>query len=402
MPESRIPKSNAEPVRVSAADGSVDVLLIANRVGVGGLPRYMAEHAAAMVRLGLRIEVIIPESPGAEFVAERLARIGAEYGFTPGVSVPESIDAVSLWKAIRRHRPSLVRLCTGKAPPDTRLALGAAMTRVPLLESMHLPPSRPAKPMQRAFYALRPKGRYLATNNTVGMHEQALASAPALKDRMVHLSEGVDLTLFRPRSGEREPGPLRLISVSRLDEDHKDIATLIDAAGLLHTRGIGFELTIVGDGKDREALERKAGEAGLLDSGRIRFVGWVEDVPGMLASSDIFVNSTKFESFGRTNIEAAACGVPVVASRVIGCTESVSDGVNGVLVEPGDSNALAEAICTLIEDDGLRARYGADGVRFATGFSMLSHTRRVIELANARLGTGIRLPEDQSPSAIER
>lgn len=402
MPAPPQPKSSTAHGKASMGGPPVDVLLVANAIGVGGLPRYMAEHAAAMVRLGLRLAVVIPESEGARFVAERLAGLSDHEGEKPLVSIPESINAMSLRRVIRQHRPQLVRLCTGKAPPDTRLAAGVAVTGVPLLESMHLPPSRPAKVMQRLFYRLRPKGRYLATNNTIGMHEKALASAPSLRDRMVQLSEGVDLKLFRPTAHERRTGPVRLISVSRLDEDHKDIATLIDAAAELRDQGIAFELTIVGDGKDRGALERRAREAGLIEAGRVRFVGWVEDVPGLLGESDVFVNSTRFESFGRTNIEAAACGLPVVASRVIGCVESVSDGRNGVLVEPLSASALAGVLRAMIEDPERRAKLGAAGVRFAAGFSMLSHTQRVIELANERLGTGLIIVADQPSSTIER
>jgi glycosyltransferase involved in cell wall biosynthesis len=258
-----------------------------------------------------------------------------------------------------------------------------------MLESMHLPPSRPSKIMQRLLYRARPKGRYFATNNTQGMHEQVIASAPALQHRMMQLSEGVDLSLFKPSEEPRPPGPVRLISVSRLSESHKDISTLIDAASLLRDRGIEFELTIVGDGEDKALLERRADDAGLIQTGTVRFIGWAEDVPGLLATSDIFVNSTHFESFGRTNIEAAACGLPVVASRVIGCVESVSDGDNGVLVEPANPNALANTLQELIEQPEKRRRLGEAGVRFAAGFSMLAHTRRIVEIANQRLGAGL-------------
>jgi len=361
-----------------------DVLLVSTPIGVGGLPRYMAEHAAAMVQLGLRLDVLIPESSGARFVAERLDRQLAEHEFAPRVQIPKTLNALSLWSHIRRERPTLVRMCTGKAPPDTRLSIGVVLSGVPMLESMHLPPNRRAKVMQRLFYHLRPKLRYLATNNTQGMHEQVMASAPMLRDRMVQLSEGVDLSLFRPSGEPSGPGPIRLISVSRLNENHKDISTLIDAAALLRDRDVEFELTIVGDGEHKAMLERRAEDAGLVEAGFVRFVGWVEDVPGLLAAHDIFVNSTRFESFGRTNIEAAACGLPVVASRVIGCVESVSDGVNGLLIDPGDPGALAKTLEELIGDPEMRRCLGEAGVRFAEGFSMLEHTRRLIEIASQR------------------
>lgn len=386
-------KSDDPPAVDPSPQRAFDVLLVSNPIGVGGLPRYMAEHAAALVQLGLRLDVLIPDSPGARFVEERLAQLHTEPGLAPRVQTPDSLSAISLWRHIRREPPALVRMCTGKAPPDTRLSLGVVLSGVPMLESMHLPPNRRAKAMQRLFYRLRPKQRYLATNNTQGMHEKVTASAPALHHRMMQLSEGVDLTLFKPSGQTRRSGPIRLISVSRLSESHKDISTLIAAASLLRDRGIEFELTIVGDGEDKAILERRAADEGLIENGRVRFVGWVEDVPGLLGASDIFVNSTHFESFGRTNIEAAACGLPVVASRVIGCVESVSDGENGVLVEPAHANALANTLQDLIEHPDKRRSLGDAGVRFAQGFSMLAHTQRVIEIANQRLNIDLSVAE---------
>ena len=94
----------------------------------------------------------------------------------------------------------------------------------------------------------------------------------------------------------------------------------------------------------------------------IKFVGYVDrDKPLYYKASDIFVLPSLSESFGIVNLEAMACGVPVVASKVGGIPDVVKDGWNGLLVPPGDSEALANAIIYLLENEDIRERMGKNG-----------------------------------------
>jgi glycosyltransferase involved in cell wall biosynthesis len=346
------------------------------------MTRYLIEHARAMAALDKRVEVLVPESAGAWLIAERLAGVeGAS------VEAPGRLMRVDLWRRLRARRPAFVRLCTGKAPPDTRLAMSVALVGVPMVESLHLPTSRRVSMGRRLGYRLRRDGLYLCLNNTKMMDERLRAQVPGLAHRMVFEQEGVDLEAFEPGGGSEGTGPIRFVSVGRLDESQKDVGVLIEAAAVLRSRGLEFEVTVAGDGADRGSLEGRARELGVEDV--VRFAGWTEDVPGVLRKHDVFVNATKFESFGRTNIEAAACGLPVIASRVIGCVESVEDGGNGLLVKPGDAGTLADAMERVAQDDALRERLGARGPAFAAQFSMRAHTERVLALARERLGVKV-------------
>jgi glycosyltransferase involved in cell wall biosynthesis len=118
-------------------------------------------------------------------------------------------------------------------------------------------------------------------------------------------------------------------------------------------------LTIVGDGSERENLERQVSAAGLGD--RVRFHGWVdlEAVPTHLAAADVLVLPTMSEGFPNVVLEAMAAGLPVVATNVLGIPEIVTDGENGILVPPRDPRALHEAMATLLADANLRERIGA-------------------------------------------
>jgi glycosyltransferase involved in cell wall biosynthesis len=85
----------------------------------------------------------------------------------------------------------------------------------------------------------------------------------------------------------------------------------------------------------------------------------VDEVPALLSALDLFVSPSRSEPFGLSIIEAMACGVPVVATKSEGAGEILEDGVTGLLVPPGDHEALAEAICALLDDERGRARLAA-------------------------------------------
>jgi glycosyltransferase involved in cell wall biosynthesis len=118
----------------------------------------------------------------------------------------------------------------------------------------------------------------------------------------------------------------------------------------------GVTLAIAGDGPDREPLERRATELGL--AGRARFLGSLprDGVLRLFRAADAVVLSSAWENLPHTVLEALAVGSPVIATSVGGVPEVVRDGENGLLVEPNDPRALADAIGRLFADDDLRRR----------------------------------------------
>ena len=146
-------------------------------------------------------------------------------------------------------------------------------------------------------------------------------------------------------------------SVARLDPV-KDLATLVRAFARLQGAPPPY-LVVVGDGPERAALEAEARTAGLGD--RIRFAGQRSDVRERLPAFDVFVNSSTYEGVSLTIIEAMAAGLPVVATRVGGTPEVVTDGRDGRLVTAGDPAGLAAALEELRGDRALAARLGGAG-----------------------------------------
>jgi N-acetyl-alpha-D-glucosaminyl L-malate synthase BshA len=116
-------------------------------------------------------------------------------------------------------------------------------------------------------------------------------------------------------------------------------------------------LLMVGDGPDRAPAEMLARELGVAD--RVVFLGKQMRVAHLLPIADVMLVPSEMESFGLAALEAMACGVPAVASRVGGLPEVVTDGVDGYLVAVGDTNAVAEAALRLLEDSALHSRVAA-------------------------------------------
>jgi glycosyltransferase involved in cell wall biosynthesis len=181
-------------------------------------------------------------------------------------------------------------------------------------------------------------------------------------ERIIRIPGSVDTDRFRPASDTR-PDPTRperdIICVARLAFP-KGVDVLLHAWGrMMHAApawraSVRPRLLLVGDGADRAQLERIARELGIEDS--IAFMGMRSDTVTLLQRSWGFVLPSRWEGMPNALLEAMACGLPCIATRVSGSEDIIVDGVNGLLVEPEDPVALAEALRRLIEDSDLAER----------------------------------------------
>jgi glycosyltransferase involved in cell wall biosynthesis len=120
-----------------------------------------------------------------------------------------------------------------------------------------------------------------------------------------------------------------------------------------------LRLLLFGQGAEESRLRAQVDTLGLTD--RVTFAGFRTDLPQILPCLDLVVHPALMEGLGISLLQAAAAGVPIVAVAAGGMPEVVRDGVNGLLVPPADSPALAAAINRLLADPGLRRRFGAAG-----------------------------------------
>ncbi len=123
-------------------------------------------------------------------------------------------------------------------------------------------------------------------------------------------------------------------------------------------------LLLIGDGPDRSAAEQLALRLGIAS--RIHFVGKQDNVNELLPLADLMIMPSEMESFGLAALEAMACSVPSIATRVGGVPELIEDGINGMLFPVGDTSAMAEAAIALLNDPARLAAMAATARRTAS------------------------------------
>ena len=136
----------------------------------------------------------------------------------------------------------------------------------------------------------------------------------------------------------------------------KRVGTVLDIFRRVRER-VAARLVLIGDGPDRAELEQRVIAHGLADA--VQFVGEQPDVVPWLSAADLFLLPSSQESFGMAALEAMACEVPVVASRIGGLPEVIEDGVTGFLCELDDVQGMADRSIAVLQDRTLRDRVGA-------------------------------------------
>ena len=185
---------------------------------------------------------------------------------------------------------------------------------------------------------------------------------------------GIDTEQFHP---DVEPAfaadNFVVLYAGRLDTG-KGLEDLIDAHARLPA---DVELYLVGDGTLRDTLETRVEERGT--GGSVTFVGAVphDGIQRYYAAADVFCLPSHHEGFGMVNIEALACGVPVVSTRIDAIEEYITEGENGLLVEPGNVRGLAGALRQLYDSPATRAAFREKGLETVSKFSWEAQARRL-------------------------
>jgi glycosyltransferase involved in cell wall biosynthesis len=209
---------------------------------------------------------------------------------------------------------------------------------------------RLAGPLTRWIW--RRADRVVALSESLG--QLALQTLPTLRYSVVH--NGVDLWRFRPRPvSRRRSERIHCLAVARLIE-RKGLAELITALASLQ-RG-RYHLEIVGSGPDESPLRALALRLGV--AAEVTFAGSVDraTLARRYRAADLFALASREESFGNVFAEAMASGLPIVGTAVGGIPEFIEHGQNGLLVPPGNPQALAAAIEVLGENPRLRNEMG--------------------------------------------
>jgi spore coat protein SA len=225
------------------------------------------------------------------------------------------------------------------------------------------------------------------------LRRQWLISLPFLENTHV-VYNGVNDALFYPKpieSNRASSTPI-VLYVGRLHPE-KGVHVLMDAMRLLQERKVDVFYRVVGSSFSGGSKASRYAKTLLRNSpSNGHFEGYLSalEIAEMYQTSDILCCPSNWqEPFGNVNIEAMACGVPVVATRVGGIPEIASEG-GVLLVEPGSAADLADELQKLIEDKGLRAKLGAEGLRSAqrrfTWANICGQYQRIIDSLQAARG----------------
>jgi glycosyltransferase involved in cell wall biosynthesis len=339
------------------------IFILSTSMGMGGADQQILILAQSMRARGheVRIVALAPLGPmGLEAQREGIPTESMEMGRNLGV-VPRVFRLAAM---IRAWRPDVLHSHMVHANLLARLL--RLVTPIPaLVSTIHSINDGGRLRMTAYRLTSRLVDRFTIISRLAAERYIAIGAVPA--DRLEVVPNAVDTIRFRrlPRArGElrRELGlsdEFVWVAVGRFEEA-KDYPTMIAAFARLAERRPTSRLLLVGKGSLREEVERQIQAGGLQE--RIRFLGVRRDVPEILSAADGYLLSSAWEGMPVVLLEAAAVGLPIVATRVGGVSEVVEDGVTGLLAPPRDPEALAEAMArieALAPDD--RTRMGAAG-----------------------------------------
>jgi len=323
------------------------------------------------------------EPAGAERIVASLACLLPQHGFGTSViclederaSVGEALKVFGIpvhglrlsrrrtlacAKAIARRipaeRPLIVHAHLFHANLAARLAVKrldkATRAGVHVLSTVHVAEHR-FRPWQFALDRLTASiaRAEVCVSRAVATFQQQRTGLPETFFRVIE--NGIHLQRFTPREsppilrsadGKRKPDPLRVVSVGRLDPQ-KDFPMLLHAWKDVEETFPAAELVIAGSGPEDAALKALRKKLGLLN---VQFPGFVEDIPALLRSADLYVQSSAWEGFGLAVAEAMACALPVVVTDVDSLPEIVENGTSGIVVPGRNPQALSSAMIALL------------------------------------------------------
>jgi glycosyltransferase involved in cell wall biosynthesis len=235
---------------------------------------------------------------------------------------------------------------------DGRLRAGGKVKAGSELEALE----RMGKPVVRLTHALLLNMRAVVVVLSSRMRDHLLEHGFHLPDIRL-IPNGVDINRFSPMQDDASCNDLAQIVVCITGLRYeKGIDVLLQAWYLVHQKVPQARLIIVGYGSLRNQLECVAEALCIADS--VEFAGLQSDIPAQLHRGSIAVLPSRWEGMPNAVLEAMACGLPCVSTRVSGSEDIVQHGVSGLLVEPEDYQGMAQALLTLLCDPLLTQEYG--------------------------------------------
>lgn len=360
----------------SCLTGEVPIVLFVESMQVGGTAAYATEVALHLQQRGQQVAVICgdvrddPAGPlSGDHYVERLRQSGIAVDVVaklPGSSLQSRVRRIrSLLNLLGRYKRPVVLLMMGYFDGGGPATLAARLRRARAVVRAELQPPMPPVGMRERLAA---RARDLLVDRLVvgaEQNRQALKEIMGRSPRKVRvIHTGLDVSRYVPGRGRGMTrarlgyGEAELVVavMARLVERKgvSDFLRMAEAVTLSHPQA---RFLIVGDGPDRSLLESQAAEAGITSA--VRFTGTRNDVPELLAATDVFVVPSHDEGGPLVLLEAMAMALPVVTTRVGLVPEVVEPAGTGLVVEARDVSAMAGAVRALLSDGELREQLGS-------------------------------------------
>ncbi len=324
----------------------------------GGVQTHVRQLAAHLRALGDEVLVVTPanEPPGEPWVVAvgRPVRIPFNQSIAPIAPAPWSLRRVR--EALAAFGPNVVHAHEPLVPGTGMFA--ALSTAAPVVATFHAYADRSAL-LRTSAPVLRRVWNRLALRIAVSDAARSFV-ARVFGGEVRVIPNGADVGLFRDAEPRQDlPPGRRVLFVNRLDR-RKGFRVAVEALPRVLARVPDALLVVAGDGEERSAAAALHPEA----RGRLHLLGTVahDKLPPVHAACEVFVGpATGRESFGIVLIEALAAGLPVVASDIPGYREVVRAGIDGILVPPGDPEALAAAVVEVLLSPDLAKRLAEAG-----------------------------------------
>jgi len=352
--------------------------------GWGGQENRTLQESIGLKRLGVR--VIIACQPDS-----RLYLMAAENGIDArGVRMDNSISPhaiLSLLRLIKDEGVDIVCTHSGKDSMLAAIAARLSRRRPKIVRTRHL-----ALPITSRFtYSILPH-KVVTVSEYVRkylVNEKGLAA-----DKVISIPTGIDMERFNPDAATAAlrdelgiPPDEAIVGTIAIMRRKKGHHTMLEAIPDVLKEFPKTIFIFAGDGPQRKNIESTISKLGISDN--VRLLGLRKDVPQVLKGIDLFVLPTLEEALGTSFIEAMAMGKPVIGTRVGGVSEVVKDGISGILVEPENPNALAEAIIYLLKDRDKREEMGRMGRRIVEeGYNLDIMVKRLYGLYSSLLKDG--------------
>ena len=315
----------------------------------------------------VRNDLATLQGPGP--IAERVEEAGPDRAASLGGRGGLPVAAWRLARLLHRRDYDIVNAYGLKASVVTRVLVrllvrgsvfvcGVRGLHVTDVERLDSPKARIASLIERLLSPL--VDTYDANSRAALEQLVRLGIGP---DRLVHIPNGLDLSLWKPRVGAGESSGAPLIVCAARFAPVKRHADLIEALAMLEREGRGFRAVLAGEGP--ELMEMRALAARLGLERVVEFPGRIdgEQMRALLDGATVACLPSAFEGMPGALMEAMASGVPVVATDVAGIDELVVGDESGLLVPPYDPPALAAALGSVLDDGELRRRLGAGARR---------------------------------------